>query len=76
MFAAMNLDLPPDLLGEVQSLVQAGEYPDTESAIVDLVREGLQARSARDREVPDGPDLPDPSKPGGPQGLPDDVNWM
>lgn len=72
----MNLDLPPDLAGEVQALVRAGEYPDVETAIVDLVRKGLDAASSRDRDVPDSPDLPDPSEPGGPQGLPDDVNWM
>lgn len=72
----MDVELPPDVAGEVQARVRAGEHPDTETAIVDLVRKGLNAESQRDRDVPDTPDLPDPSEPGGPQGLPDDVNWM
>lgn len=66
----MTVDLPADVRGEVQALVRAGEYPDVETAVADLVRKGLETKSRRDT------DLPDPTEPGGPQGLPDDVNWM
>lgn len=71
----MQVELPPELMAEVEDLVRLGEYPDAPAAVVELVRIGLGYRYRRSPRPVVPPEPPAPRGPPQP-GLPDDVNWI
>lgn len=58
----MEIELPSDVLDEVRLLVEEEEYPDEQTAIVALVRIGMEARSGATALAGPGavPEAPDP----------------
>lgn len=65
-----SVELPPDLVSEVEELVRAGFYSTFEGAVINLVRLGIASlKSSPPRKIPPGsvpmperPSIPDPTR--------------
>ena len=65
-----SVELPPDLVSEVEELVRSGFYSTFEGAVTNLVRLGIASlRSSSARKIPPGsvpmperPNVPDPAR--------------
>lgn len=73
----MQIDLPADLLTRIRGLVNDGEYPDEETAIIELLRHGLIAKEQHLTDRPPGLTPPDPApRPALRRGRQEDVRWL